>query len=798
VATSILLNTVNVGTQVFYAGSEVDSAYDDVAAIRACGGRLWSSSDTVIGAASALCKKKIALGANDGIDSIMQAAVASLFSDDPNEAGSSGNFGATYLRTIQTVSPASNATDAAGLQAAETAMGSVGRTVAKPGTFVIAAATRLPSHSLVELHSATQLVSTIDQPLVYVTHWNGIFNGYSDFNGSVGTLASTPTLGSRTLSVTGFVPVEGRAIQVSHTVSASTYVIKKVTGAGPYTVTVDRALVFPWVSGDTVQEITTLAQDMRIDGHGGQLRGLGGQGVEFARVFRVKVRDLHFDPSDGIPTGAAFGTDLGCWESLYEDCSADLTGAMSAAGAATTTFTADASTDILTTAGLDDLKTGTRVQVSTTTTLPAGLAAATNYYVIRVSISTIKLATSLANALAGTAIDITSAGTGTHTITLQNVSQNGFYFQSNERSAYSRCVAKRAPIGFGIYDCFQTGASDCWATDCPSYGFVVGTLYDTTASLGNFECWIRGGGAVSCATGLYVFGTRRLTVSSFTAKACSTYGIYVDVGPHSEVTDGITLVGCQTPQCTTGVYINTGVTGAVVQGLDVSGCTTYGLQANADVFCTNLVARASSMTAVVYVQGSSRTRLISGIVENSKPGGFGVISTTTCDVRDYVCKMTGGGAAIAYYAAGGAMFLEGCSGTGSTGGSIGLKVVSGAVATIGANCDLSAYEFPVSVDAGGTLYMVPQHGLGAVTVTGANVTATWAQYRPSTIRVSGLVTGSRRNLILPHITGHIWTIKCDTTGALGIQVIGSSGTGVNVSDGTVVRVYFDGTNFVQV
>ncbi len=78
-------------------------------------------------------------------------------------------------------------------------------------------------------------------------------------------------------------------------------------------------------------------------------------------------------------------------------------------------FTADAGTDILTHTNIN-LKPYTRVQVSTTTTLPAGLSAATNYYVIWVSDLTCKLATSYANAVAGTAIDITTAGTGTHTI----------------------------------------------------------------------------------------------------------------------------------------------------------------------------------------------------------------------------------------------------------------------------------------------------------------------------------------------------------------------------------------------
>lgn len=79
------------------------------------------------------------------------------------------------------------------------------------------------------------------------------------------------------------------------------------------------------------------------------------------------------------------------------------------------TFTADAGSDVITHSNIN-LFPYTRVQVSTTTTLPAGLAAATDYYVIKVTDTTAKLATSYANAVAGTPIDITSAGTGTHTI----------------------------------------------------------------------------------------------------------------------------------------------------------------------------------------------------------------------------------------------------------------------------------------------------------------------------------------------------------------------------------------------
>jgi len=83
-------------------------------------------------------------------------------------------------------------------------------------------------------------------------------------------------------------------------------------------------------------------------------------------------------------------------------------------------FTADDTTDICTwTTRVNNpgnILTGTKVRLTTTTTLPAGLALATDYYVIKLSDSTFKLATSYANAVAATAINITSTGTGTHTV----------------------------------------------------------------------------------------------------------------------------------------------------------------------------------------------------------------------------------------------------------------------------------------------------------------------------------------------------------------------------------------------
>jgi hypothetical protein len=61
-------------------------------------------------------------------------------------------------------------------------------------------------------------------------------------------------------------------------------------------------------------------------------------------------------------------------------------------------------------------QTGDTVQVSTSGGLPSGLSASTTYYVIDASSNTIKLATTLANANAGTAINLASQGTGNHTV----------------------------------------------------------------------------------------------------------------------------------------------------------------------------------------------------------------------------------------------------------------------------------------------------------------------------------------------------------------------------------------------
>jgi hypothetical protein len=67
-------------------------------------------------------------------------------------------------------------------------------------------------------------------------------------------------------------------------------------------------------------------------------------------------------------------------------------------------------TNVITVA--EDYVTGDQVKLTSTLTVPSGLTAGTVYYAIRLTATTIKLATSRINALAGTAIVLGSAGTG--------------------------------------------------------------------------------------------------------------------------------------------------------------------------------------------------------------------------------------------------------------------------------------------------------------------------------------------------------------------------------------------------
>ncbi|TSA51341.1 MAG: tail fiber protein [Actinobacteria bacterium] len=81
-------------------------------------------------------------------------------------------------------------------------------------------------------------------------------------------------------------------------------------------------------------------------------------------------------------------------------------------------------TDVITVTTNNSLYTGTAVTFATTGAAPAGLVNGNPYFVINVSSTSIKLASSLANAVAGTQIDLTTQGSGTHSVTVAYTTRN--------------------------------------------------------------------------------------------------------------------------------------------------------------------------------------------------------------------------------------------------------------------------------------------------------------------------------------------------------------------------------------
>ena len=116
--------------------------------------------------------------------------------------------------------------------------------------------------------------------------------------------------------------------------------------------------------------------------------------------------------------GAPWQAKLVDLQAYYRLSGTNVTGTGSRTCINSNTVTASSSSGLLLTY-TNDFNTYSKVRFTTTTTLPTGLSLNTDYWTVRVSATTCRVATSLANAIAGTVIAYTDAGTGTHTMTMQ-------------------------------------------------------------------------------------------------------------------------------------------------------------------------------------------------------------------------------------------------------------------------------------------------------------------------------------------------------------------------------------------
>jgi len=114
--------------------------------------------------------------------------------------------------------------------------------------------------------------------------------------------------------------------------------------------------------------------------------------------------------------GAPWQAKLVDIQGYYRMATTNVTGTGSRTLINSNTFTASSSSGLLLTYA-NDFNTYTRVQFTNSGgALPTGLSTNTDYWIVRVSATTCRVATSLANAIAGTVIAYTDGGTGTHTM----------------------------------------------------------------------------------------------------------------------------------------------------------------------------------------------------------------------------------------------------------------------------------------------------------------------------------------------------------------------------------------------
>jgi hypothetical protein len=143
------------------------------------------------------------------------------------------------------------------------------------------------------------------------------------------------------------------------------------------------------------------------------------------------------------------------------------------------TFTSDSggTSHILTTSTAHGWTDDTPVVVTSTGTLPTGLSAGSTYYVSVLSSTTVRLASSRANRAAGTFVNVSGAGSGTHTI---GVGENCNVYL-NDGAKLNTFTAGRSDQGYGDGFLLRNASEN---TIGPGFSIMENGLENATAVAG--------------------------------------------------------------------------------------------------------------------------------------------------------------------------------------------------------------------------------------------------------------------------------------------------------------------------
>jgi hypothetical protein len=181
--------------------------------------------------------------------------------------------------------------------------------------------------------------------------------------------------------------------------------------------------------GSTRASVSTVGSEIVVDVNANNVLNAASQNVNL-NGFRITNLALPTSASDAATKEYADSVAQGL--SVKEACRASSTANFDATyfNSVGTASSVDISADTIT-INNHPFTTGERVYVSTTGSLPTGLQSLTEYFIINAGVNLIKLALTAADAVGGTAINITTTGSGTLTVA------NTLYLVATANGAFS-------------------------------------------------------------------------------------------------------------------------------------------------------------------------------------------------------------------------------------------------------------------------------------------------------------------------------------------------------------------------
>ena len=208
--------------------------------------------------------------------------------------------------------------------------------------------------------------------------------------------------------------------------------------------------------------------------------------------------------------------------------------------------------------------TGHKVRISTDGTMPSPFAVDTDYFVIRVSATQIRLATSLANANAGLYVDIGTQGSGNHTLTYYSESVS-VYQQTTISSAISVGVSDSSTEWqeFDLPDTFVLGATLSVTINGLSWTAVT-TFVNSISTNKHYKLIAKGSNKFSIRFGNGIYG-----------KIPPAFDIMVDYAYGGGADSNLSVIDSVNSYAGSNVYIK-GVSNvtAMTGGADEEGIST--------------------------------------------------------------------------------------------------------------------------------------------------------------------------------------------------------------------------------